>query len=138
VKLERRDYLAHRLSRARNALRMAELALGEEDDGLLPDAVNRLYYACFYAVTALLYTEGVTASRHTGLISLFGEHWTGPERFSRGLGRFLHQMFERRLEGDYGEEASFERSEVESWIAEAKAFVTQIEAYLQEHPGATS
>ena len=137
MSLQRRDYIRYRLSRAHNAVRVAELILHEGDDSLLPDAVNRLYYACFYAVVAILFSEGITAARHTGVISLFGEHWTGPERFSQGMGRFLHRMFERRLEGDYGEEASFERPGVESWLSETKAFVERIEAYLQENAPST-
>ncbi len=100
--------------------------------GELPDAVNRLYYACFYAVTALLFSEGITTSRHTGVISMFGEHWTQPGRFPRQMGRFVHEMFERRLEGDYGDEATFDRTEVEAWLAEARSFVERIASYLKE------
>lgn len=33
--------------------------------------VNRLYYACFYAVTALLSQEGLYSSKHSGVRSLF-------------------------------------------------------------------
>jgi uncharacterized protein (UPF0332 family) len=129
VRPRRPEYISYRLSRARSALRAAEglLQLGE-----LPDAVNRLYYACFYAVTALLSSEGVTTSRHTGVISKFGELWTQPGRFPRQMGRFVHDMFERRLEGDYGDQASFERAEVEAWLAETRSFVERIASYLEE------
>lgn len=44
---------------------MAELALG---NGYLHGTVNRLYYACFYAVSALLLTEGFSSSRHSGIL----------------------------------------------------------------------
>jgi len=124
-----RDYVAYRLSRARSALRSAESLLQLDE---LPDAVNRLYYACFYAVTALLSTEGIRVSRHTGVLSKFGELWTQPGRFPRQMGRFIHDMFERRLEGDYGEAASFDRAEVEGWLAESRSFVERIASYLEE------
>jgi uncharacterized protein (UPF0332 family) len=129
VRPGRQDYIGYRLSRARSALRSAEglLELGE-----LPDVVNRLYYACFYAVTALLFSEGITASKHSGVISMFGKHWTQPGRFPRQMGRFIHEMFQRRLEGDYGDQASFDRAEVEAWLAETRSFVERIASYLEE------
>jgi uncharacterized protein (UPF0332 family) len=35
---------------------------------------NRLYYACFYAVSALLVTYGLSSSKHSGIKSLFNQH----------------------------------------------------------------
>jgi len=37
--------------------------------------VNRLYYACFYAVSALLIQQGLSSSKHTGVRSLFNRHY---------------------------------------------------------------
>ena len=36
---------------------------------------NRLYYACFYAVTALLVKNGLTAHTHSGVIAQLGLHF---------------------------------------------------------------
>jgi len=49
--LEERAYIRYRLGRAREALDEARLLL-EADH--LATAVTRIYYACFYAVSALL------------------------------------------------------------------------------------
>jgi len=38
-------------------------------------AANRVYYACFYAVTALLMTKDITSSKHGGVIALFNRHY---------------------------------------------------------------
>jgi uncharacterized protein (UPF0332 family) len=57
----------YRLERAQESL---------DDARLLADAdrwnacVNRLYYSCFYAVSALLVRDGLSSSRHTGVRSL--------------------------------------------------------------------
>ena len=59
--------ICYRLERAQESL---------EDARLLADAdrwnacVNRLYYSCFYAVSALLVRDGLSSSRHTGVRSL--------------------------------------------------------------------
>jgi uncharacterized protein (UPF0332 family) len=35
---------------------------------------NRLYYACFYAVSALLVKYGLSSSKHSGIKSLFNQY----------------------------------------------------------------
>lgn len=56
------------LARARRVLRTGRLAL---EDGDPVSAVNRAYYAMFYAANALLATKGMERSRHSGLIAAF-------------------------------------------------------------------
>ena len=38
-------------------------------------AVNRLYYACFYAVQALLLKHHIAATTHAGVKSMLGLHF---------------------------------------------------------------
>lgn len=54
------------LEKASDALASAKL---ERAEGHLAFAVNRLYYACFYAVTALLLTSGKQFTRHSAVIA---------------------------------------------------------------------
>jgi uncharacterized protein (UPF0332 family) len=49
------------MERAREALAEAALLL---QAGHLHAYVNRLYYACFYAVSAPLVTQGTSTSKH--------------------------------------------------------------------------
>lgn len=55
---ETRMLVQYRLDRSREALAEAVLLL---DSGHANTGVNRLYYACFYAGSALLLTQGLTA-----------------------------------------------------------------------------
>ncbi len=55
---------------AREALGHAQFNL---DGGIHGVAVNRAYYAFFYAATALLLTIDLTRSRHSGVMSAFRE-----------------------------------------------------------------
>jgi uncharacterized protein (UPF0332 family) len=68
---ETRILVQYRLERAREALAEAVVLL---DSGHANTGVTRLYYACFYAVSALLLTKGLTATRHSGLRMLFHQH----------------------------------------------------------------
>lgn len=54
------------MERAREALSEANLLL---QAGHLNTYVNRLYYACFYAVSALLVIRGISTSKHAHLRS---------------------------------------------------------------------
>jgi uncharacterized protein len=45
------------------------------DMGLYNDALNRLYYALYHAVTALLLSAGVEPRRHRALPGLLGTHF---------------------------------------------------------------
>ncbi len=39
------------------------------------NAVNRLYYACFYAVSALLVSKEIQSKTHSGTKQMFGLHF---------------------------------------------------------------
>ena len=58
----------YRLSRAKESLTETELLLAK---GHVLTAVNRLYYACFYAASAILLLKGYSSPKHTGVRSLF-------------------------------------------------------------------
>ena len=65
---EREALIRYRLERARETLaEAATLAHASHWNG----CVNRLYYACFYAVTALLLRKGLGSSKHSGTLGLF-------------------------------------------------------------------
>jgi len=38
-------------------------------------AVTRAYYACFYAASALLLTQDIARSKHSGVLSTFRQHF---------------------------------------------------------------
>jgi len=52
------------LDKADDALEIAELSLGR---GPLVSCVNRMYYAAFYAVSAVLADEGITYGKHAAV-----------------------------------------------------------------------
>lgn len=119
--------VAYRLQRARESL---------EDARILADAkrwnpsVNRLYYACFYAVSALLAQQDLTSSRHVGVRSLFNQHFVNTGKVARDEVRIYNDLFERRQEGDYVDFVRFDESQVRAWMPRAEAFVGRIAELL--------
>ncbi|MDR2058337.1 MAG: HEPN domain-containing protein [Dysgonamonadaceae bacterium] len=47
--------------------------------------MNRLYYACYYAVTALLINSGIEAQTHAGVRRMLALHFTKTEKLSINL-----------------------------------------------------
>jgi uncharacterized protein (UPF0332 family) len=96
-------------------------------------SVDRLHYACFYAVTALLNSEGLSAPNHATAITQFNRHWVKTNRLPKEMGVFFRNMFDRMVKADYGERIEFTTAEVETWFAETRQFVNIIKNYLNEH-----
>ncbi len=74
-KPERQELIEHRLERAKETLREIDIYV---ENNLWNTAINRLYYACYYAVTALLLTKDIHAGTHTGVRHMLGLHFVKP------------------------------------------------------------
>lgn len=119
--------IQYRLARAHETLSEAELLARA---GLWHGCVNRLYYACFYAVSTLLLHDGVTASRHAGVRSLFNQRFVRSGRMPRDVARVFNRLLDDRQESDYADFVSFEEQQVRPWIAEAREFIEVVERLL--------
>ena len=62
-----KDLVLYRIDRAHDTLEDARILANAERWNA---CVNRLYYACFYAVSALLLSNGLSSSKHSGVRSL--------------------------------------------------------------------
>ena len=69
---QRAELVAYKMSRAKETLAEVEVLIKNK---LLHTAVNRLYYACFYAVSALLVNDEIKARKHAGVKQMFGLHF---------------------------------------------------------------
>jgi uncharacterized protein (UPF0332 family) len=110
----------HRLQRARETLDEGELlraAAGH--DG----AVNRYYYAAFYAARALLATLGLDSPKHSGVIALFNRHFVKSQLVSTDAARVLVRSFEKRLQTDYADFARPTSEDVDRLASDVRAFI---------------
>ena len=96
-------------------------------------AVGRAYYAMFYAAKALLLGDGLTFSRHSALISAFGERFSKPGRLPAHLHRYLIRAAEVRHLGDYTT-GSVSDDEIEEQIRRAEEFLAAAEQLLRAAP----
>lgn len=118
------------LDRARRELEAAALLARH---GLAEPAVSRAYYAAFYAGEAALTMLGITLSKHSGVISAFGEQLVQRHGFDPRTGRLLRLLFTRRGAADY----SFDPISTESAavaVADATRFVAAVEDWVAARP----
>lgn len=124
----RKELVAHRLSRSVETLQDARILA---DANRWNACVNRLYYASFYAVTALLLHHGLSSSKHTGVRSLFNKQFVKAGIVPKDLARIYNDLFERRQEGDYIDFVSFRESQVLPWISDAEQLINWIVRWLE-------
>jgi len=124
---ERKALVEYRLEKAKTTL--AEVSILVENK-LYGTAVNRLYYACYYAVVALFINDCRDAHTHSGMITLLGQHYITQSKIDKSLGKMYRQLFSSRLSSDYGDWISFDESDVKPYIEPAKEFIATIEKLI--------
>lgn len=111
------------MERAREGIDEARVLL---EAGHRNTCVNRLYYACFYAVSALLLTRGFSTSKHTHLRALLHRELIRPGIVPLECGQFFDLLFNNRQKGDYSDLVEFRAEQVEGWLQQATEFVDHI------------
>ena len=94
-------------------------------------AVNRSYYAMFYAVLAILQMHELVPKKHTGAISLFDSEFVLKGAFPKELSKHLHRAFDLRQSSDYQVTQPVSLEEAEDIFEKAVVFVKAVEEYLK-------
>jgi uncharacterized protein (UPF0332 family) len=127
----KKDVLAlirYRLQEADESIEEAKVLLRE---GMSYRAViNRLYYAMFYSVLALLQSRQMGTSKHFGAISLFDKEFIKTGMLDKEMSKTLHRAFELRQKGDYIEQPDISKKDVEEILPKAVDFVCKVRDYL--------
>jgi len=126
----RKVLIAYRLTQARDSIREADVL---DQSGMSRRSVmNRLYYAMFYAVLALLQEKEMGTSKHSGAIALFDREYVKTGAFPKEMSKALHRAFELRQKGDYMEETEVTAVDVAEIRPVAEQFVECVERFLRD------
>ena len=115
-----------------HAREMLDVAAHNLADDFHSSAVNRAYYAIFYAANALLATRGLSRSKHSGVIAAFRQHFVKPGHIETEYGQMYAQVMDDRHSGDYDVVTSIEPERAEADLAFARRFVDRVMRYLEE------
>ena len=126
---DRIELVSYRIRKARETLKEVDLHIKNQ---LWNTAVNRLYYACYYAVIALLVSKGIKAQSHAGVRQMFGLHFIKTNIIEKDLGKFYTDLFDKRQTGDYDDFIDFKKEDVVDLLEPADRLITKIEELLKE------
>lgn len=105
------------------AQRSLEAAKTLKTEGFMEFAVSRAYYAMFYVAQALLEGEGLSFSRHSGVISALGERFARKNRIPQDYHRYLIDAQAQRNRGDYNIAPNLSKADAELLISRAETFL---------------
>lgn len=121
------DLISNRLRRAQETLEDAALLLQNRRQH---SAVNRLYYALFYGVLALLQTKGLSSSKHQGVRALLNREFVKTGLLSREFGQFYRELFEDWQEGDYVDYVEFTEEETRERLKRCTTHLEELKALV--------
>ena len=122
-----RDLVQYRLNRAFEVLEDAKILASAKR---WKSCINRLYYSCFYAASALLAKYDMSSSKHTGVLSLFNLHFIKTNKIRKDVAEIYNDLFDNRQESDYTDFVVFSEEEVLPQIEKTVSFISAIKTLV--------
>lgn len=93
---------------------------------------NRLYYALFHAVSALLIHDKHKVGTHKGAVMVFGQHYVKTGIFTPQEGRFYSQLQTMREKADYNSNWQSTEDIVQPLIEPVGCFMEKIRERIDD------
>jgi uncharacterized protein (UPF0332 family) len=119
--------VSYRIQRSKETLSEAKLMV---DGGYLNGAINRLYYACYYMVSALLLKNEIYAQTHSGVKQMLGLHFIITGKLSPKESSVFATLFEKRHSSDYDDFAYYDQEMVDKLYPKTVEFIETIERLI--------
>jgi uncharacterized protein (UPF0332 family) len=121
------ELIKYRLNRANEAFEDGEILATK---GRWNSAANRMYYACFYIISAYLAKKGIQATTHSGLKTTFNKELVKTGKVNREDGILFNNLFGLRQEADYEDFHSIGQENIEPLIPKIKFLIEEIEGII--------
>ncbi len=125
---ERKELVAYRINKSKETFSEIHLLI---ENRLWNTVVNRMYYACYYAVIALLIDSKIETLTHAGARQMFGLHFIKNGIIEKDIGKFYSRIFDLRQTGDYEDFIDFSEEQVMDLLEPAEKLINQIESILK-------
>ena len=93
-------------------------------------AANRLYYALFHAMSALLVSDGHRVKSHRGVLAMFGEHYVRTGLFSKKDGALLSDLVIMRDNADYNCFFEADEEKLKPYLDPTRLLIEKIKQYI--------
>ena len=127
MKGTKEDLIEYRISRAHETLEDARIL---PKKGRWNSVINRLYYAAFYAVIALLLFIDKHSSTHSGTMSNFNQYFIKPNLIDKSFGKVYSELFSSRHKGDYGDLFDFDEERLSPFFDPVQNLIQAAEKFV--------
>ena len=103
---------------------------GLTENGYWNTLANRLYYALFHAVRALLICDGREVGSHKGAAIRFHQFYVRPGIFTEEEGSFYSQMETLREKADYNCFFKVTEADITARIEPTRKLIEKIKSYI--------
>lgn len=124
----RNELVQYRLERAKEAFADGELLI---ENGSWNAAANRMYYACFYLVSAYLASRNLKATTHAGLKFTFNKEMVLSGKVSREDGKLFNELFGLRQEADYEDFISINEDDLLPMVPRIRNLISVVEGLIR-------
>lgn len=126
---ERNEYVKYRIESARKTFEAANILA---DNGFWNSVVNRLYYALFYAINALLVLNEIQTRSHSATKSQFSLYFIKTGKFDKKYGRLLSELSDWRQKGDYENIFDYDSESVKPLFKQVSQMIDLIEKEINK------
>ena len=123
----RENIVNYRLQKAKDTWTEA---YGNIKMGFWHTAANRLYYACYYAASALLIKNGYSPKTHNGVLILLGKHFVLEGILGREQNDIYVSLLDLRQESDYDDWIDIQEQDVAPLVEPAQKFIQEMERLI--------
>ena len=125
----RKALVEYRLERAYATMEEAAVMTEKE---FYNAAVNRLYYACYYATEALLLKHKIEAKSHAGVKAMLGLHFVSKGLVPVTIGKILSTLYEKRQSGDYDDFIYCDKEMTNDLTIQAQTYIDCLAKMVRE------
>ena len=124
---EKSEIIQGMIAKAKEKLEAATILL---ERNIFDDSVSRSYYAVFHAISAALFTKGLSFSSHSQTIGMFNKEFIHAGIFPKSYSTEIHFLFDKRESGDYDIDSSIDQGIAKRCLSSANEILNSIEQYL--------
>jgi uncharacterized protein (UPF0332 family) len=128
--LNKRYQIQTYLDHARQALDSAASSI---EHGFYGTAINRAYYAIFYATSGLLLTKDISRGKHAGVIAAFRQHFVKPGLIEPEYSDLYGDVMDARVDSDYEMAFEADQTTASERLEDARRFVERVIRHLLEN-----
>ncbi len=126
---DKMEYSKYRLSKAKETILELKVLI---DNHFWNTAINRMYYACYYAVCALLVLDNIKVSTHAGVKLKFGQLYVKSGLIEKEMGKLFSDLFEKRQKGDYDDFFDYDEVIVMIFYPKVLMFLKLLETMISD------